>query len=103
MADGQQFEHFAPRHLGLAVGQAFAPERAELKFIPQAAGQPAIAEGARMLEGQLGEFDLEAVELVGRQRAIGGEETDLFGELGGFVERVETRAPSGCLRIIELA
>lgn len=99
LAHGQQFEHFEPGHLGLAVGQTLAPERAELQFIPQTAsqpreigpmptlwrvpvvisrGQPAIAEEARMLERQLGELDLEAVE------------------------HVQTLAPGRLLRVIDL-
>ena len=35
LAHRQQFEHFEPRHLGFAVGQALAPERAQLQFIPE--------------------------------------------------------------------
>jgi len=71
--------------------------------VQEAAAQPAIAEEARMLERQFGEFDLEAIEDVGRDLAVFGEETDLFGELSGFVERVQILAPGGLLRVIDLA
>ena len=50
LAHRQQFENFEPRHLGFAVGQALTPEWTQVQFIPETAGQPAIAEDARMLE-----------------------------------------------------
>ena len=103
LADGEQFEDFEPRHLGFALGQAIAPEGAQVQFIPQATGQPAIAKGARMMERQFGEFDLESVEDLGWDLAVFGEEADLFGELGGFIEGVETFAPGGLPREIEVS
>src|SRR5450759_2606174 len=56
-----------------------------------------------MLQRQFGQLDLEAVEDIGREVAVFGKQTDLFGELSGFVERVETFAPGRLLRIIDLA
>ena len=103
LAYGQQFEHFEPRHLSLAVGQTGAPELAEVKFIPQPAGQPAIAEDARMFQRQCGQLHLESVENLGWEVAVFGEQTDLFGQLRGFVEHVQTFAPSPLLRVIDLA
>jgi hypothetical protein len=46
---------------------------------------------------------LEAVEDLRRDFPVLGEEADLFGELRGFVEGVETFAPGGLLRAIDLA
>jgi hypothetical protein len=48
-------------------------------------------------------LDLEAVENVGRDVAVFGEQTDLFGELSGFVEHVHIFAPGRLLRVIDLA
>jgi hypothetical protein len=74
-----------------------------LQFIPQTAAQPAIAENARTLQGQFGELDLAAVENVGWDVAVFREQTDLFGQLRGFVEHVQTLAPGRLLRVIDLA
>jgi len=103
LAHGEQFEHFAPGHLGLAVGQVLAPERAELQFIPETTRQPTIAEDARMLERQFGQLHLQAVEDLGRDLAVGGEQTDLFGELSRLVEDVQLLAPSRVLGVVDLA
>jgi len=103
LAHGQQFEHFEPGHLSLAIRQALTPERAQVQFIPETTGQPAIAEDAWMLQRQLRQLDLEPVEDIGREVAVFGEEADLLGELSGFVERVETFAPGRLLRVIDLA
>lgn len=54
LADGEQFEHFVPRHFGFAVGQALPPEGAQLQFIPEPTRQPAIAKDAWVLERQFG-------------------------------------------------
>jgi hypothetical protein len=56
-----------------------------------------------MLEGPFGKFDLQAVEDIGRDLAVFGEQTDWFGELSGFVERVQMLAPGGPLDVIDLA
>ncbi|HEY5503529.1 MAG TPA: hypothetical protein VIK28_00100 [Sedimentisphaerales bacterium] len=103
LAHGQQFERFEPGHPGLAIRQVLTPERTQVQFIPEPAGQPVIAEDAGMLQRQFGQLDLEAVEDIGREVAVFGKQTDLFGELSGFVERVETFAPGRLLRIIDLA
>ena len=57
----------------------------QLQFIPEATGQPAVAKDAQMLQGQFGEFDLQAVEGHGRNLAVLWEQAHLFGELGGLV------------------
>jgi hypothetical protein len=54
LAHGQPLENFEPRRLGFAVGQALAPEGAQMQFIPETTGQPAIAEDARRFQPQLG-------------------------------------------------
>ena len=56
VAHCQQFEHFEPRHLRLAIRQALAPKPLQLQFIPQTASQPAIPEGPQMFERQLGKL-----------------------------------------------
>jgi len=103
LTHGEQFEHFEPRHLGFAVGQALAPERAQVQFIPETTGQPAVAEDARMLKRQFGQLHLEPVEDLGWDVTVFGEQTDLLGELSGFVEHGETFAPGRLRRIIDLA
>ena len=56
-----------------------------------------------MLERQLGELHSEPVEDFRRDVAVFGEQTDLFGPLSGFVEHLQTLAPSRLLGVVDLA
>ncbi len=106
LAHRQQFEHFEPRHLGPALGQALAPERDERdqpQFIPQPTPQPAITKRTRVLESQFGELNFQTVENVGRDLAVLGEEADLLGQLIDFIDHVQTFAPGRLLGVIDLA
>ena len=46
---------------------------------------------------------MQSVEDIGRDVAVFGEQADLFGELSGFVEGVQTFAPGCLLAVIDLA
>lgn len=103
LAHSEQFEHFAPGHLGFAIGQALAPELGQVQFVPETAGEPAVAEAARALEREFGQLYLQAVECVGRNLAVGGEERDLLCALGGLIEGFELLAPRRLLGVVDLA
>ena len=103
LAHRQQFEHFEPRHLRLAVGQTLAPKRVQFQFIPQTASQPAIAENPRALQRQLRKLDSQPVENLRRNVPVFGKETNLFGRLIGFVDHLQALAPGRLLRVVDLA
>lgn len=84
-------------------GSPLAPELGQLQFVPETTRKPAVAEDARALERQLGEFHLQAVERIGRDLAAGGEQRDLLGALRGLVERFGLFAPRGLPGVVNLA
>ena len=102
LAHGHELEHFEPGHLSFAGGQAFSPEAIQMQFIPEPAAQPTITEEPWMFEPQLRKLDLEAIEHVGRNLAVLGEQTDLFSELIGFIDHLQTLAPGGLLGVVDL-
>ena len=55
-----------------------------------------------MFERQLGEFGLKSVEHFGGNLAVFGEQTDLFGELIGFINHLQAFAPGGLLGVVDL-
>ena len=101
--DDQQLQHQMPGHLGALIEQARREELGEAKFTPEFTREPAVAEGARAKQLQLGDTQRDRIERIGGDFAIIGKEAGGGVALAIFIEDVEGFSPGDLLRVVDFA
>src|SRR5208282_2109559 len=79
------------------------PELAQPQLSPQLAPQPVVAKRPRPPQLHLLQLYLHAIQRVGRQRPVLGQQAQARGPLFGFVKDLQRLAPRRLLAIVDLS